>query len=62
MVEQLGPLGWKLHTGRSRNEMVATDFRMFVKDAAGEIRAALLALIRAFVRASKNYLKFPCLA
>jgi len=25
LVEELGPLGWKLHTGRSRNELVATD-------------------------------------
>src|SRR5215468_2488679 len=29
LVEELGPLGWKLHTGRSRNELVATDFRLF---------------------------------
>src|SRR6266851_2905602 len=28
LVEELGPLGWKLHTGRSRNELVATDFRL----------------------------------
>src|SRR5881398_3514615 len=34
LVEELGPLGWKLHTGRSRNELVATDFRLFVRDAA----------------------------
>ena len=33
LVEELGPLGWKLHTGRSRNELVATDFRLFVIDA-----------------------------
>src|SRR5262249_30835710 len=32
LVEELGPLGWKLHTGRSRNELVATDFRLFVMD------------------------------
>jgi len=34
LVEELGPLGWKLHTGRSRNELVATDFRLFVIDAS----------------------------
>ena len=33
LIEKLGPLGAKLHTGRSRNEMVATEFRMYVKDA-----------------------------
>src|SRR5690348_11798258 len=38
LVEELGPLGWKLHTGRSRNELVATDFRLFVIDAALEIK------------------------
>jgi argininosuccinate lyase len=41
LVEELGPLGWKLHTGRSRNELVATDFRLFVIDASHEIHVAL---------------------
>src|SRR5271168_1508983 len=45
LVEELGPLGWKLHTGRSRNELVATDFRLFVIDAAGEIHRGLSALL-----------------
>src|SRR5215472_6975912 len=39
LVEELGSLGWKLHTGRSRNELVATDFRLFVIDDAAEIRS-----------------------
>src|ERR1700756_4445706 len=38
LAEELGPLGWKLHTGRSRNELVATDFRLFVSDAAAELQ------------------------
>ena len=41
LIEKLGPLGAKLHTGRSRNEMVATEFRMYVKEAAREMRRAL---------------------
>ncbi|HKW56372.1 MAG TPA: argininosuccinate lyase [Candidatus Acidoferrum sp.] len=45
LVEELGPLGWKLHTGRSRNELIATDFRLFVMDAADEIEAAVVVLI-----------------
>src|SRR5881628_2509175 len=44
LVEELGPLGWKLHTGRSRNELVATDFRLFVIDAAAQVKRGLLAL------------------
>lgn len=59
LVEELGPIGWKLHTGRSRNELVATDFRLFVIDAASEIRAALTALIRAFVAQAKANINIP---
>jgi argininosuccinate lyase len=59
LVEELGPLGWKLHTGRSRNELVATDFRLFVIDAAAEIRKALLALLNGFLLQAKANLKVP---
>ena len=59
LVEELGPLGWKLHTGRSRNELVATDFRLFVIDAAAETRAALFGLIKAFIAQAKAHLKVP---
>jgi argininosuccinate lyase len=59
LVELLGPLGWKLHTGRSRNELVATDFRLFVRQAAAESRAGLIALIRAFLDQAKAHLKVP---
>src|ERR1700687_4831847 len=58
-VEKLGGLGWKLHPGRSRNELVATDFRLFVIDAAIEIRRGLIALIKAFVLQAKANLKIP---
>src|SRR5260370_8440615 len=33
LVHQLGALGWKLHTGRSRTELVPTAVRLFVIDA-----------------------------
>ena len=59
LVEELGPLGWKLHTGRSRNELVATDFRRFVIDAAAEINRALLALIRRLLEQAKAKLGVP---
>ncbi len=32
LVERLGTLGKKLHTGRSRNDQVATDFRLWLRD------------------------------
>jgi argininosuccinate lyase len=33
LVELVGPVGGKLHTGRSRNDQVATDFRMWLLEA-----------------------------
>src|SRR4029077_14002453 len=59
LVAGLGSLGWKLHTGRSRNELVATDFRLFVIDAAGKVQNALRALINAFLQQAKANLKVP---
>jgi len=49
LIGQLGDLGKKLHTGRSRNDQVATDLRLWTRGAIGdrvrEIRAAQEALI-----------------
>lgn len=59
LVAELGPLGWKLHTGRSRNELVATDFRLFVMDAADQIQSSLRALITAFLQQAKTNIKIP---
>jgi len=33
----IGPLALKLHTGRSRNEQIATDMRLFVREAIDNI-------------------------
>lgn len=59
LVEELGALGWKLHTGRSRNELVATDFRLFVKEAAAQIKRGVAALIAEFVAMAKANLHVP---
>jgi argininosuccinate lyase len=59
LVEQLGPLGWKLHTGRSRNELVATDFRLFVIDAASEIQHGIEALLNSFLLQAKANRNVP---
>jgi len=47
LVEKLGDLGGKLRAGRSRNDQVATDFRLFLRDAAALIANAVLDLIDA---------------
>src|SRR5260370_12963108 len=59
LVEELGPLGWKLHTGRSRNELVTTDFRLFVMDAVINIQRGLEALLNAFLKQAKTNLGVP---
>ncbi|HWT88151.1 MAG TPA: argininosuccinate lyase [Candidatus Angelobacter sp.] len=59
LVEELGPLGWKLHTGRSRNELVATDFRLFVIDAVAEVQRGLEALLSAFLQQAKANIGVP---
>ena len=59
LIEKLGTLGAKLHTGRSRNEMVATEFRMFVKEAARDIRATIAALGRAIAHQAERHLGVP---
>jgi argininosuccinate lyase len=59
LVEELGPLGWKLHTGRSRNELVATDFRLFVKDSVTQNRKALSALLNSLLLQAKANLGVP---
>jgi argininosuccinate lyase len=48
--ELIGPVGGKLHTARSRNDQVATDFRLYVRDEIGAIDRALRALQLALAR------------
>jgi argininosuccinate lyase len=59
LIEKLGPLGAKLHTGRSRNEMIATEFRMYVKEAARDLRRSLGSLARAIGVQAKANLGVP---
>jgi argininosuccinate lyase len=59
LVEELGPLGWKLHTGRSRNELVAADFRLFVMDAVAETKRGVLVLVKALLMQAKAKFGVP---
>jgi len=55
LSELIGPLGGKLHTGRSRNDQVATDMRIWLLDQVNQVEANLVALIRVMVeRADKE--------
>lgn len=49
LAELIGPAAGRLHTARSRNDQVATDFRLWVRDACDAADAALKALQSALV-------------
>lgn len=49
LVERVGDLGRKLHTGRSRNDQVATDLRLYLKDAAEALTDRLRDLVAALL-------------
>jgi argininosuccinate lyase len=56
LLELIGPLGGKLHTGRSRNDQVATDLRLFCRRRGEETLAALGALGRVLVERAESEL------
>jgi argininosuccinate lyase len=49
LAELIGPAAGRLHTARSRNDQVATDFRLYVRDTIEEIDGALAQFQRALV-------------
>src|SRR5689334_17000990 len=59
LVHELGALGWKLHTGRSRNELIATDFRLFVKDAASQVHSKIIELLSTLLQQAKANIAVP---
>ena len=52
LIARLGDTGRKLHTGRSRNDQVATDLKLWVRDAIDELDGLLAEVQRAFVERS----------
>jgi argininosuccinate lyase len=49
LAELIGPVAGRLHTARSRNDQVATDFRLWVREAFAQMDEGLAALQRALV-------------
>jgi argininosuccinate lyase len=49
LAERIGPVAGKLHTGRSRNDQVATDLRLWLRRAIDRLDAALLEMERSLV-------------
>ena len=55
LTERIGEAGKRLHTARSRNDQVATDFRLWTRDAMDGLAAQMLACIRAFVARAEEH-------
>ena len=54
LTEIIGPVGGKLHTGRSRNDQVVTDFRLWMLDTIPELEKQLRELQRSFIERARN--------
>ncbi|HSM84797.1 MAG TPA: argininosuccinate lyase [Candidatus Limnocylindrales bacterium] len=55
LVSLIGETGKKLHSGRSRNEQIATDLRLFARQSIDELRASLAGFLEALLtRAAEN--------
>jgi argininosuccinate lyase len=55
LAEKIGPVAGRLHTARSRNDQVATDFRLWVRDAIDQADAALGALQDALLARAEEH-------
>ncbi|MAF70986.1 MAG: argininosuccinate lyase [Alteromonas sp.] len=55
LIEKLGDIGRKLHTGRSRNDQVATDFRLWVREHIASLRADVLGVIKSLLNAASRH-------
>jgi argininosuccinate lyase len=54
LIARLGDVGRKLHTGRSRNDQVVTDLKLWTRDAIDELDSLLTDLQKAFVESAER--------
>jgi argininosuccinate lyase len=54
--ERIGPVAGKLHTARSRNDQVALDMHLYLRDAIAAVRAGVRELQTALVQAAEAHL------
>jgi len=59
VTELAGPVGGKLHTARSRNDQVATDVALYVRDVAGTTADAVTALMGVLVDVAERHVDWP---
>ena len=54
LVALIGETGYKLHSGRSRNEQIATDLRLYVREAIGRLRTDLAELCAVLIECAEH--------
>jgi len=54
LIDKIGVVGGKLHTARSRNDQVALDIRLYLRDEIGEIVSLIRGLKKAIVKKAKG--------
>lgn len=59
LTDKLGPLGQKIHTGRSRNDQVLVDLRLFAREEILDVASRALELARGFVRFARTHETVP---
>ena len=55
LIQKIGDAGRKLHTGRSRNDQVATDIRLWMRDEIELLQTRIALLQKAFVKQAEKY-------
>ena len=50
LIDRIGDAGKKLHTGRSRNDQVALDMKLYIRDEIGEMKELLITLMKVLQR------------
>ncbi len=56
LERRVGAVARKLRTGRSRNDLVATESRMFVKDSVAQLQGAIVGLLEALLKRAREHL------
>jgi argininosuccinate lyase len=59
LIELTGPVGGKLHTGRSRNDQIALDERLYLRDIIGHVDAGISAVQAALIRRAEEHAEHP---
>ena len=57
LIDEIGPVGGKLHTGRSRNDQVATDMHLYLRNQVNEIKDLIKELQSAIVAQAEKHVE-----